>query len=151
MIILKMLTWKEQGVAEAKKKYQVIFHVDDFDEKRITMAFNNIVNLMDDMRLEELEIELLVNGPAIQAFRKDNQTVADRVRQLAARGVNVMLCRNAIHLYEIPEDELVEERQIVPAGVSELVRRQAEGWAYIRPWCNNCWEQLLLKLETLWP
>jgi len=55
------------------------------------------------------------------------------VRQLAARGVNVMLCRNAIHLYEIPEEELVEERQIVPAGVSELVRRQAEGWAYIRP------------------
>jgi len=44
-----------------------------------------------------------------------------------------MLCRNAIHLYEIPEEELVEERQIVPAGVSELVRRQAQGWAYIRP------------------
>jgi intracellular sulfur oxidation DsrE/DsrF family protein len=55
------------------------------------------------------------------------------VRQLAARGVNVMLSRNAMHLYELPEDELVEERQIVPAGVSELVRRQAQGWACIRP------------------
>jgi hypothetical protein len=129
----KILTEKDQTMAEEKKKYQVIFHVDDFDEKRITLAFNNIVNLMDDMRYEELEVELLVNGPAIQAFRKDNQLVAERVRQLAARGVNVMLCRNAIHLYEIPEEELVEERQIVPAGVSELVRRQAEGWAYIRP------------------
>jgi len=129
----KVLTEKDQTMAEEKKKYQVIFHVDDFDEKRITLAFNNIVNLMDDMRYEELEVELLVNGPAIQAFRKDNQLVAERVRQLAARGVNVMLCRNAIHLYEIPEEELVEERQIVPAGVSELVRRQAEGWAYIRP------------------
>jgi len=121
----KILTEKDQTMAEEKKKYQVIFHVDDFDEKRITLAFNNIVNLMDDMRYEELEVELLVNGPAIQAFRKDNQLVAERVRQLAARGVNVMLCRNAIHLYEIPEEELVEERQIVPAGVSELVRRQA--------------------------
>jgi hypothetical protein len=120
-------------MTDENQKYRVIFHVDDFDEKRLTMAFNNIVNLMDDMRLEELEIELLVNGPAIQAFRKDNQTIAERVRQLAARGVNVMLCRNAMHLYEIPEEELVEERQIVPAGVSELVRRQAEGWAYIRP------------------
>ena len=120
-------------MAEEKKKYQVIFHLDDFDEKLITLALNNIVNLMDDMRYEELEVELLVNGPAIQAFRKDNQLVAERVRQLAARGVNVMLCRNAIHLYEIPEEELVEERQIVPAGVSELVRRQAQSWAYIRP------------------
>jgi intracellular sulfur oxidation DsrE/DsrF family protein len=129
----KILTEKDQTMAGEKKKYQVIFHVDDFDEKRITLAFNNIVNLMDDMRYEELEVELLVNGPAVQAFRKDNQLVAERVRQLAARGVNVMLCRNAIHLYEIPEEELVEERQIVPAGVSELVRRQAEGWAYIRP------------------
>jgi hypothetical protein len=129
----KILTEKDQTMAEEKKKYQVIFHVDDFDEKRITLAFNNIVNLMDDMRYEELEVELLVNGPAIQAFRKDNQLVAERVRQLAARGVNVMLCRNAIHLYEIPEEELVEERQIVPAGVSELVRRQAQSWAYIRP------------------
>jgi intracellular sulfur oxidation DsrE/DsrF family protein len=120
-------------MTDENQKYRVIFHVDDFDEKRLTMAFNNIVNLMDDMRLEELEIELLVNGPAIQAFRKDNQTIAERVRQLAARGVNVMLCRNAMHLYEIPEEELVEERQIVPAGVSDLGRRQAEGWAYIRP------------------
>jgi len=129
----KILTEEDQTMAEEKKKYQVIFHLDDFDEKLITLALNNIVNLMDDMRYEELEVELLVNGPAIQAFRKDNQLVAERVRQLAARGVNVMLCRNAIHLYEIPEEELVEERQIVPAGVSELVRRQAEGWAYIRP------------------
>lgn len=118
---------------EKHKKYQVIFHVDDFDEKRITMAFNNIINLMDDMRFEDLEIELLVNGPAIQAFRKDNHMIAERVRQLAARGVNVLLCRNAIHLYEILEDDLVEEKQIVPAGVGVLVRRQAEGWAYIRP------------------
>jgi len=38
-----------------------------------------------------------------------------------------------MHLYEILEDDLVEEKQIVPAGVGVLVRRQAEGWAYIRP------------------
>ncbi len=29
--------------------------------------------------------------------------------------------------------DMVSEAEIVPAGVSELVKKQMEGWAYIRP------------------
>ena len=47
--------------------------------------------------------------------------------------LSITFCANSIKHLEISVDELVPEAEIVPAGVSELVKKQNDGWAYIRP------------------
>lgn len=113
--------------------FKVIFHLDDYDSDRIDMTFANIANLFDDMQDLNLEVELLVNGPAVQAFTNDNTHVLERVQQLAALGVETLLCRNALRVHSILPKDLPGEVKVVPSGVGWLVRRQAEDWSYIRP------------------
>ena len=113
--------------------YKVIFHLDDYNSKRMGLTFSNIVNLFDDMSDEKLEVELLVNGPAVKAFSKNNRGVLERVQQLAALGVDILVCRNALRVHGILHKDLPGEVEVVPSGVGWLVRRQAEDWMYIRP------------------
>jgi hypothetical protein len=56
-----------------------------------------------------------------------------RIRHLAKQGVKFLVCANLLKHLEIPTDELAPGVEIVPAGVSELVKKQSDGWAYIRP------------------
>ncbi len=113
-------------------KYRVLFHLDEDNQPRITMTLNNIKNLLADLGTENVQVELVVNGEGVRAFVKpsENQT---QITALAAVGVRFALCANSLRGLNLHERDLLEQAEIVPAGVSELARKQAEGWAYIRP------------------
>lgn len=115
------------------KTYPVIFHLDEENESKINETFNNLRNLLTDLGEENVEAELLANGMGVKAMLKTQESYAIRIRHLARQGVRFAACANSMkHLGILPED-LVSEVEIVPAGVSELVKKQLEGWAYIRP------------------
>ena len=115
------------------KIYHVIFHLDEDSEQKANEIFNNLRNLLADLGEENIEVELLTNGKGVIAMRKDNESNSLRIRHLAKQGVKFTVCANSIKHLEISMDELVPEAEIVPAGVSELVKKQNDGWAYIRP------------------
>ena len=115
------------------KKYRVIFHLDEDSEEKVNEVFNNLRNLIADLGEENVEVELLTNGKGVMAMRKENEPNSLRIRHLAKQGVKFAVCANSIKHLKIAPDELAPEAEIVPAGVSELVKKQTDGWAYIRP------------------
>lgn len=57
----------------------------------------------------------------------------ERVRQLLERGMTVAACANTMRREGVTRAQLVEGVAVVPAGVAQLVRRQRERRAYLRP------------------
>ena len=114
-------------------KYQVIFHLDEEETKKTEFVLHNMVNLLNDLGDENVDVELLVNGPAVKAFKADHEAHADLIEELLERGVDFALCHNALNMFELKPEEMLAQARIVPSGVGELVRKQSEGWAYIRP------------------
>lgn len=56
------------------------------------------------------------------------------VAALASLGVEFRVCRNTLVARNIPENKLLLEARVVPAGVVEIARLQIEeGYAYIKP------------------
>jgi uncharacterized protein len=115
------------------KMYRAIFHLDEDADEKVNEVFNNLRNLLADLGEENVEVELLTNGKGVMAMRKVNESNSLRIRNLAKQGVKFTVCANSIKHLKIAPDELVPEAVIVPAGVSELVKKQIEGWAYVRP------------------
>jgi intracellular sulfur oxidation DsrE/DsrF family protein len=118
---------------ELMKQYHVIFHLDEDTEQKVNEVFNNLRNLLSDLGPENVDVELLINGKGVSAMRKDNESNALRIQHLARQGVKFAVCANSIKFLKIIPDDLVSDAEIVPAGVSELVKKQQAGWAYIRP------------------
>ncbi len=111
---------------------KAIFHIDESAKWKLLLQ--NVQNLMQAAGPSPIRIEVLANAEAV----KDHQTLApspglDKMRQLAGGGVVFAACNNSLRGFKIDPQQLPSFVQVVPAGVLELVQRQADGYAYIKP------------------
>ena len=50
-----------------------------------------------------------------------------------ASGVAVVACENTMRNQKLSKDDMLPKIGYVQAGVVELMQKQQQGWAYIRP------------------
>ena len=113
---------------------KVVFHLDWDNDDPLIMALNNMENLLKEVSAEDAAIYLVANGVAVKLFQVERAApYAPRIEKLHETGVRFLLCNNSLQKLEIKPDELMTECEIVPAGIMELIRLQAEGCAYIKP------------------
>ena len=96
------------------------------------MALTNIANYFAALPDERYTVVLLVNGPAI-TLMVSGGAHAGRLEELAAKGLDIRVCRNAMRHFDIAPERLTPACRIVPAGVVEIVECQRQGFAYIKP------------------
>ena len=114
-------------------KYRVVFHLDEPSKGRADQVLKNIENLLADLGEDNVEVELVANGGGVQALVEGPDSHAEQIKPLAAQGVRFAACANSLNQLKIAREALVEPVVVVSSGVGELVKKQAEGWAYIRP------------------
>jgi intracellular sulfur oxidation DsrE/DsrF family protein len=105
-------------------------HVDESDPDKHESVLRNVANLLDAE--DNISVEIVAHGPGLAAVLKDSPH-ADRLRELLDRGVQVAACANTMKSRDISDDQLVVGSRVVPAGIAELVTKQRDGWAYVRP------------------
>ncbi len=118
------------------ERLKVLFHVNE--PERIKVAMGNITNLIKDVSPEMADIELVINGAAINVY--SNNEIVETMKALNSKGVKFMACRNSLRMLcennpvcMLNEDTLPVFVEVVPAGVTEIAKKQAEGYAYIKP------------------
>ena len=112
----------------ADKAYKVVFQVSDADPAKWNLALNNVRNVQHDLGLDNVEIEIVAYGPGIGMLKKDS-VVGSRIAQTMAAGTTVI----AMQTQKLGRADMLEDIGFVPAGVVELMKRQKEGYAYVRP------------------
>lgn len=109
----------------------VVVHLSEAGEAKHEAVARNVVNLLADLG-EGTEVELVTHGPGTGLCLAGGPQ-AEAVGALIARGVTVAACENSLRSLGIGAQQLVGGVVTVPSGVGELVRRQRQGWAYVRP------------------
>lgn len=121
------------GAKAEKKKYRAIYQLDNADTKIIEKAIRNINNALTDPRLAgKIEIELVAFSGGTEAYLKGSKFEND-LKALVEKGVIVAQCNNTLRERKISRDQLYDFIAIVPSGNGELIIREAEGWAIVKP------------------
>jgi len=117
----------------ADKKHRLVIQVTDNDPARWTMVLNNTKNAQADVGgADKIDIEIVNYGPGIHMLMKDSP-VAERIAELAKTGVKFAACQNTMKGMKLTKDDMLTTVDYVPAGVTELMKKQEEGWTYLRP------------------
>jgi intracellular sulfur oxidation DsrE/DsrF family protein len=116
----------------AQQKQKVIFQVSDADPRKWSLALNNAANVQEDLGKQNVVIELVAYGPGIGMLKADAE-IANRVLDAMASGVEVVACENTMTSMHLTRDDMISRIGFVKAGVVEIMKRQHEGYAYIRP------------------
>jgi intracellular sulfur oxidation DsrE/DsrF family protein len=110
----------------APPQNRVVVQVSDADPAKWNLALNNARNLQADLGAKNVEIEIVAYGPGIGMLRSES-IVGNRVGDALGAGENTM------HAQKLVKADMLDGIGYVGAGVVEIMQRQQQGWAYLRP------------------
>jgi uncharacterized protein len=119
-----------QAAEPAKEK--LVMQVSDADPAKWNMALNNARNVQTELGKDKVEIEIVAYGPGIGMLKADS-TISNRVTEAMDNGVRLVACENTMSNQKLSKADMHEKISYAPAGVVQLMKRQREGWVYIRP------------------
>lgn len=63
---------------------------------------------------------------------KTNEAQAERLGRISSTGIVFAACENTMERKDVARDALFSFATTVDAGVAEVVRKQEEGWSYVK-------------------
>lgn len=124
--------WSEESAGSWEK---VVFHLDEMANARWALRLAR--SYLDDN--SGARIVVVAYGPGVDfllegAEDRRGNPYDPAVRGLAERGVVFRICAATLDARSIAKDDLLEAAEIVPSGISEIVRLQIKGgYAYLKP------------------
>jgi intracellular sulfur oxidation DsrE/DsrF family protein len=116
----------------AAGKQKAVFQVSDGDPGKWNLTLNNVKNVANELGADKVELEIVAYGPGI-GMLKAGSPVAARITEAVKSGIKVVACENTMKAQHLVYADMLSDIGYVPAGVVELMKKQHEGWAYIRP------------------
>jgi len=121
------------GAEASKKHYYAIYQLDNNDPKIVEKAIRNINNALTDPRLKgKVEIEVITFAAGTEVVLKGSK-YEEALRDLVLKGVIVAQCNNSLRERKIERSQVYDFVGVVPSGNGELIIRQGEGWAVVKP------------------
>ena len=114
------------------KRQKLLIQMSEADPAKWNMALNNAKNVQDELGAANVDIEIVAFGPGINMIKFDSPANS-RVTEAMKSGIAVVACENTLHNLKISKADIISGASFVPAGVVQIMRRQSEGWAYVRP------------------
>ena len=118
--------------ATSAAKHKLVVQVSDADQGKWNLALNNIRNVQQDLGASNVQIELVAYGPGIGMLKADS-VVGNRISEALGAGVAVVACQNTMRGQKLTEQDMLPKIGYVQAGVTEIMFKQQQGWAYLRP------------------
>jgi intracellular sulfur oxidation DsrE/DsrF family protein len=113
-------------------KEKLVIQVSDADTGKWNLALNNAKNVQQAYGADKVDIEIVTYGPGIGMLKMDS-VIANRIDESKQAGIAIVACQNTMKNMKLTSDDMLPNTSYVPSGVVELIKKQKEGYAYIRP------------------
>jgi len=131
-----LLTAVPAGTALAqqagKRRDRIVMQVTDGEPARWVLALSNARNVQAELGKGNVDIEIVVYGPAIDMLKMES-VVGPNVAEALAAGIKVVACENTMLGQHLERADMLPGIDYVKTGLVRLMRRQQEGYVYIRP------------------
>jgi uncharacterized protein len=118
--------------AFALAQSKLVIQVSDAEPAKWNLALNNARNVQEELGAKNVEIEIVAYGPGLGMLKKDAVT-SGRVDEASLAGIKLVACENTMRSQKLTKADMHPQSSYEPAGVVQIMKRQSQGWAYIRP------------------
>lgn len=118
---------------------RIVFHVTNADQAVAGELLDEIENMLQAYASDgrPLRVEVVSHSDGLGLLRERLSQHKARIHRMATDYANLtfVACRNTIdrlHVEQGIEVQLLPEAQVIDSGVHHVVKRQKQGWSYIR-------------------
>jgi len=128
-----LIAWPVVARAAGKPpRNRLVFQVTEDDGRKWLAVLVNIRNIQAELGQGNAAIALVAIGPGLGMLKADS-VVANEVQDALKAGVEFVACGNSMQAQHVDREDLVDGVGITKAGYVEIMKRQQQGWAYLRP------------------
>ncbi len=120
------------GRTASAVKNRIVIQVNEDDAKKWNAVLGNIRNIQAALGQKNVAIAVVVIGAGLGMLTAES-LAANGVQDAVAAGVEFLACGNSMKAQSIDKDDLIAGVSVAVAGYVELMKRQQQGWAYLRP------------------
>ncbi|MGN7611938.1 DsrE family protein [Magnetococcales bacterium HHB-1] len=126
--------WTAPLQAENPIQYKIIIQVSEDSVDRLNQAVNNASHFLDRFGYQHVEIKIIVLGAGVLTLRSITPyPLPDRIKYLHRLGVAILADQPAMKKAHLKPTDMLPEVRYIESGLVEIIEKQREGWAYIRP------------------
>ena len=125
--------------AADSKETRIVFHLTTPDQFAAAELLDDVEQMLDTYREEgkPLRVEIVSNSEGLDFLRESLSMFKDRIHEMAQHYDNLtfVACRNTIKRVKVQHGvdvQIVPDAEVINSGVDYVVKRQQEGWIYIR-------------------
>jgi len=112
---------------------QIVFQITSADDEAIHHVLSSANNIMKFYGPEKVQIAIVAYYHGIRALLKSEKEIRVRVEALMTYDVEFIACGNTMRTKQIPREAILDDAEVVTAGIVEIAERIKKGWIYIRP------------------
>jgi hypothetical protein len=113
-------------------KNRIVIQVNEDSVRKWTDVLVNIHNIQAELGPKNVAIAVVAIGPGLGMLNAES-LAANGVQDALAAGVEFVACGNSMKAQKIVKEDLIDGVTVSVAGYVELMKRQQQGWAYLRP------------------
>ena len=126
----------EAVIESTNRMHKVVFEVSIEGADKWESALRNVENVRKSLGAKTTRIEVVTHGKGVGMLLATtaaaNPELKAKVEKLHGNGVVFAVCENTMKRMQLTKEQLVPLATTVDSGVSEVIRKQEQGYAYIK-------------------
>jgi len=129
----------QSNSATNMEKWRLMLHVSTANPNRLNIVLDEVEALLEEYATasKTLELEILTNSEGLALVTNNNQQYSQRLQKMQQkyRNLVVMACGQTIKRMQRTRGrpvDLLPLTNIVPSAINQIVKRQKQGWTYLR-------------------
>ena len=120
------------GRTASAVKNRIVIQINEDGVRKWNDVLANIHNIQVELGPKNVAIAVVAIGPGLGMLTAES-LAANGVQDALAAGVEFVACGNSMKAQKVAKEDLIDGVTISVAGYVELMKRQQQGWVYLRP------------------
>ncbi len=117
-------------ISAKAQQHRIIWEISSQDTAVQSTLFRQMNNVLKES--PDTKIEVVFHGGSITGLVQGSSFFTGKVQEFQQRGVVFAACNNSLRRYNIDPSKVLPGVVVVPVAILELVKKQEEGWSYIK-------------------
>lgn len=120
-----------QNNPAGSSKHRIIMQLSSND----TLVWKGLMNNLKHLKAgwgDSVVIEVVAHGPGLDLLTKGKTTQQEKITHFKKMGIEFIACENTMAERKIARETIITEAGFVKMGIGEIVRKQEQGWSYIK-------------------
>ena len=123
---------RDAGKPTAATKNRIVIQINDENSKTWNAVLGNIRNIQADLGQKNARIAVVAISYGLGMVTADS-VAANGVQDALAAGVEFIACGNSMTAQHVGKEDLIDGVGVAQSGYVEIMKRQQQGWTYLRP------------------